>query len=306
MRRKKGQQHVTHALVHLPNMSGKDGISAQLNNHPKHLYLQLAGHLLSRPSGKIAHRHDSRCIQSPCKPKSAGYAADGSLRFRSTTFGAAVHKPIPAEAAPGTSDHAVETLPLGEPAAAHSREDASEIMTEKSVHARRLVVTGHDEQGLSLVSSDTKVGARKVPGAPGWTFLDLWGADGVADFPSDGGRPPVAGFLPPERGFRCYTTTIEPFTVAAHEQPSADNLEIAGLMDPDRPGMHRTATLDCLYVIEGSCFLHLDHGRVQLNAGDALVQNGTNHAWSNPFDQPCRTFIVMIGAFWQPAAAKAF
>jgi uncharacterized cupin superfamily protein len=51
--------------------------------------------------------------------------------------------------------------------------------------------------------------------------------------------------------------------------------------------MQKTRTLDFCLVLEGEITLVLDTEEVQLKAGDAVVQRGTNHAWSNRSDKPC-------------------
>jgi mannose-6-phosphate isomerase-like protein (cupin superfamily) len=67
--------------------------------------------------------------------------------------------------------------------------------------------------------------------------------------------------------------------------------------DPDNPGFHRSATLDFEYVIEGTLTLELDDGvEVDLGPGDALIQNGTRHRWSNRGDTPVRYIAVTVGA----------
>jgi uncharacterized cupin superfamily protein len=68
-------------------------------------------------------------------------------------------------------------------------------------------------------------------------------------------------------------------------------------MEPANPGMHRSDTVDFVYVLEGEVVLELDHGcETTLRAGDTLVQNGTRHAWRNRSGQPCRMLVVMLGA----------
>jgi quercetin dioxygenase-like cupin family protein len=65
----------------------------------------------------------------------------------------------------------------------------------------------------------------------------------------------------------------------------------------DAPGMHRSNTVDLIYVISGRIVLELDDGvKVNLQAGDTLVQNGTRHAWHNPYDEPCLFITTQIGA----------
>ena len=62
------------------------------------------------------------------------------------------------------------------------------------------------------------------------------------------------------------------------------------------PGIHRTKTLDYAIVLSGEIYAVLDQGEVLLKAGDVLVQRGTNHAWSNPTDRPCRIAFVLVDA----------
>jgi len=57
------------------------------------------------------------------------------------------------------------------------------------------------------------------------------------------------------------------------------------------PYMQKTRTLDFCLVLEGEITLVLDTAEVHLKAGDTVVQRGTNHAWSNRSDRPCRIAI---------------
>ena len=50
-------------------------------------------------------------------------------------------------------------------------------------------------------------------------------------------------------------------------------------------------------VLCGRVVLELDDGAsVELGPGDTVVQNGTRHAWRNPFDETATLFVVLIGA----------
>jgi uncharacterized cupin superfamily protein len=55
--------------------------------------------------------------------------------------------------------------------------------------------------------------------------------------------------------------------------------------------MQQTRTLDFCLILEGEVTLVLDIEEVALKAGDTVVQRGTNHAWSNRSDKPCRIAI---------------
>ena len=40
----------------------------------------------------------------------------------------------------------------------------------------------------------------------------------------------------------------------------------------------------------------MDDSEVHLKAGDVLIQQGTNHAWVNNGNNPCRVCFVLINA----------
>ena len=51
-----------------------------------------------------------------------------------------------------------------------------------------------------------------------------------------------------------------------------------------------------MVVLEGEITLLVDDGEVVLKAGDAVVQQGTNHAWVNRGAATCRLAMVFIDA----------
>jgi quercetin dioxygenase-like cupin family protein len=60
--------------------------------------------------------------------------------------------------------------------------------------------------------------------------------------------------------------------------------------------MHRTQTVDYGIVLSGEVYLVLDKEETLLKAGDVVVQRGTNHAWSNRSNEPCRMAFILIDA----------
>ena len=88
---------------------------------------------------------------------------------------------------------------------------------------------------------------------------------------------------------------VDPEQVAAEVNRLFPGLLSA--MQSDDPGMHRSATIDMLYVVSGHCVLELDGGsKTELGAGDVVVQSGTMHRWHNPWEEPCRMVSAMVGA----------
>ena len=170
----------------------------------------------------------------------------------------------------------------------------------------RRVVTGHDENGKAVFASDTEVEPITLDLLPGAEFYRMWGADEPCSFPDDGAPPAAVQYFPGVGGFR-----FGLFSVAPDSQVNYDDLDIpaalaemerhlpgmADHMEPDHPGMHTTATIDYEYVVSGRVVLELDDGEIrELAAGDTVVQNGTRHAWRNPYDEPCLLVVVLVGA----------
>lgn len=172
----------------------------------------------------------------------------------------------------------------------------------------RRVVTGHSVAGKAVFASDEVVDPVTSPLVPGFELYRLWGADAPVDLPDDGSAPPYVTYFPQVGGYRFGVFTVPPDNTPSPDPASVDveaaaaALETAapGLMghiEPDNPGMHTTATVDYEYVVSGRCVLELDDGAtVELGPGDTVVQNGTRHAWRNPFEEPCQLVVVLVGA----------
>jgi mannose-6-phosphate isomerase-like protein (cupin superfamily) len=171
----------------------------------------------------------------------------------------------------------------------------------------RRVVTGTDAQGKSVFASDELVDGITMALAPGLEFHRLWGSDAAAVLPDAGGPRPPLPYFPGPAGFRFDLFTVPP----DHLEPPADLDVPAALaeMEAALPGMvgdarrdgdselHATDTIDYEYVISGRVILELDDGAtVELGPGDTVVQNGTRHVWRNPYDEPCRMVLVLVGA----------
>lgn len=160
----------------------------------------------------------------------------------------------------------------------------------------RRVVTAHNANGRAIVASDDELSFVQMPGMAGWGWLDIWSADNP-HFPDDGSRKPTSWMFPPIGAMRFGQATIAPRTDAGFERASADDAAEDMQSSISDRGFHRSATIDIIYIVKGSCVCELDDGeKIQLNEGDTLIQNGTIHAWSNPFDVECQMSSVMIGA----------
>ncbi|HEY4338350.1 MAG TPA: cupin domain-containing protein [Steroidobacteraceae bacterium] len=157
--------------------------------------------------------------------------------------------------------------------------------------APRRVVTGHDQNGKSVVLSD---GAppqhHPMHGAEvGADFFEIWNSSQTVP------RLNAQEREPNERAF-----TIMP--------PCGHLLRIIEIYPPGQGGkrtvMHRTRTLDYVVVIKGEIILMLDDSEVTLRAGDVVVQRGTDHAWENRGVEPARMAFFHIDAQFDPELLK--
>jgi uncharacterized cupin superfamily protein len=166
----------------------------------------------------------------------------------------------------------------------------------------RRIITVDDAKGKSLAIADGPTPDRKNdPARPGFVSERIWVTD--ASPPRIGAyrdavlhRPHT--LEPPRGGSVCRIVTFPPDGVfcgkvgateveayfRAVGSPAASTYSAKA----PHPYMQKTQTLDFCLVLEGEITLVLDTAEVHLKAGDTAVQRGTNHAWSNRSDQPCR------------------
>ena len=166
----------------------------------------------------------------------------------------------------------------------------------------RRVVTGHDKSGKAIVTMDG-VPKRIVTPPGGITDSLLWVTDATpARFieDKDGGDRDV-GIPPPAAGSIFRIVEFAPEKDAPTDDGSSLQARIGGHAPaqgakPRHPGMHRTRSIDYAIVMEGEIDMLLDDSEVHLEAGDVLVQQGTNHAWVNRGDKPCVIAFILIDA----------
>ena len=183
----------------------------------------------------------------------------------------------------------------------------------------RRVVTGHDANGKAIVISDGPAPfVHTAAMRPGYASTDIWRTSETparivaeAQDPTPGPRRQ----LPAKRGSVLRINTLAPDSEALlsldGEQAKAvfaalGNASASTFAANKRhPMMHRTETIDYAIVLSGTVTMLLDDSEVVLNAGDVLVQVGTNHAWSNRSKEPCViAFVLLDGEFEPELAAK--
>lgn len=155
----------------------------------------------------------------------------------------------------------------------------------------RRVVTVIGEDGVSRIESDgAPPVSRRLPNARA-AIDEVWRVDSV---PADIHAPIDAdefSFLSPDQGFVVRRVEVPPDRTRF--------VDDAGRPREPEPheGMHQTATVDLLQILDGELWLLLDSGEETcLRAGDVVVQRGTVHAWRNRSDQPVRYLAIMVTA----------
>lgn len=169
----------------------------------------------------------------------------------------------------------------------------------------RRVVTGHAEDGTSIVVSDEVLEPVRSAELAGAGMSYLWGADKMPRHPGDGSQPDWSGHFPPAGGVRFLVFSMPPAgePVWSGMRPGAElpdaHQKFPGLVDAfdgQDPGMHTTDSTDFAIVLAGEVVLELDEGTERtLSAGDTVVQNGTRHRWANRGAEPAQIAFVLVG-----------
>jgi quercetin dioxygenase-like cupin family protein len=184
----------------------------------------------------------------------------------------------------------------------------------------RRVVTGHDSKGRAIVISDGLAPAvRTNPLRPGHVSVDLWKTSASPVILAADEPDPTLGpkqIHPPSHGTIVRISEIAPETEAIRNLPPDQARQVFKSMGNEEastfgrggrhPFMHRTESIDYAVVLAGEIVLLLDDEDVHLKAGDVVIQRGTNHAWSNRSDQPCRMLYVLIDGQFAPELARLF
>lgn len=149
---------------------------------------------------------------------------------------------------------------------------------------RRIVTAIKD--GKSIIESDAIV-SNVSEHFPGLIISDIWSTDSMpVKLDEEKVIKNTAFPNTPKNGsyFRC--VQIPPDKELGIEAPEGQ----------PHPLMHQTDTLDYIVILSGEIWLIVDQGETLLQAGDIVVQRGTNHAWSNRSDLPCIQLAILLDA----------
>ncbi|MFT4564930.1 MAG: hypothetical protein ACI9BW_004700 [Gammaproteobacteria bacterium] len=168
----------------------------------------------------------------------------------------------------------------------------------------RRLVTGHDTNGKSkfIMDGDAPT-VLEIEAMGGLTSTDLWETfDSPADNSGDKDNSDRAVHLEPNATGSIFR--IVDFPPDSAWKDSANGAAAFAAMQAshaadessDDPGMHKTDTVDYALVLNGEIWAVMDTDERLMKAGDALIQRGTNHAWSNRTEVPCQVMFVLSGA----------
>lgn len=149
----------------------------------------------------------------------------------------------------------------------------------------RRIVTGI-KNGKSIIEKDEIV-SNVSEHFPGLIISDIWSTDSMPVQLSEEKIIENTAFphIPKNGTYFRYV-----------QIPPDKDLGIAVAVGQPHPLMHQTATLDYIVILSGEIYLIMDEGETLLQAGDIVIQRGTNHAWSNKSDEPCIQLAVLVDA----------
>jgi quercetin dioxygenase-like cupin family protein len=138
-------------------------------------------------------------------------------------------------------------------------------------------VTGHDEDGRSVVLSDGPTPTTHTF-PTGSIFHEIWATSDA---------PVPIGPAEPEE------PTTGPLRVPPG--PLGTIVHVIDMPPGTSAPLHRTRSVDYGLVLDGEVVLELDDGtETRLTTGDVVVQRGTAHGWSNRSDGNTRMLFVMV------------
>jgi quercetin dioxygenase-like cupin family protein len=141
----------------------------------------------------------------------------------------------------------------------------------------RRVVTGHDDAGRAIISSDERFPTEDIA-IGGASFALMW----------------TAPTLPADNN----DATDGRDRAAALTLHGGSVIRIVDMLPGGTSPMHRSNSIDYGIILSGQVELEVDDGAsTLLGPGDIVVQRGTIHLWRNPSDSvPCRIVFVLTEA----------
>ena len=167
----------------------------------------------------------------------------------------------------------------------------------------RRVVTGHNEEGKSIVTIDGPPSCSIGEDVGG--LFELWNTDGSIINTKDTSDKADTKIVlsPPKNGTKFRYFQINPTPEGVPEEVlqnmAAEAFGKIGAahhrVDTTKhPAMHKTDTIDYIILLKGDVTLILDEEEVNIKPHDVVVQRGTNHAWVNNGSEPALLIAVLV------------
>jgi mannose-6-phosphate isomerase-like protein (cupin superfamily) len=187
--------------------------------------------------------------------------------------------------------------------------EVTAIVPGPEIKRFRRIVTGHNAQGRSVIlHDDVSPHVMPIMGQSNFAVTDFWKTTST---PADNGpvttqdpcRLPIQ-VAPPEDGSVFRVVQFPPDKDWAAKAAAMggsvaidETAKAAHTGGPVRHAhMHCTRSIDYAIVLSGEIWAVMDDGETKMNAGDVLIQRGTNHAWANRSNAPCVVAFVLIDA----------
>jgi mannose-6-phosphate isomerase-like protein (cupin superfamily) len=158
----------------------------------------------------------------------------------------------------------------------------------------RRIVTGHDANGKSVFLEDGPSPQFNEANNERVRFHELWN--------TVGSPAPIAPVEPKEPNDRPLKLPPDPQgTIIRITDVRPGNYKGMRPREDGRSShMHRTQTIDYAIVLNGEIYAVLDDDERLMQAGDVLIQRGTDHAWENRSDTDCRMLFVLVDGEFTP------
>ncbi|KAH7146505.1 hypothetical protein EDB81DRAFT_883913 [Dactylonectria macrodidyma] len=146
--------------------------------------------------------------------------------------------------------------------------------SQQPLPSTRRIVTGHNDDSKATITRDHLIHGKQTPHGP-WIQL-LWSSDS----------------LPPD------VSSAEDLGLV--DTGMSNDGTIVRIVDfpPKSTGLvHRSITLDYIFVLKGTVTLRLDDGSgTSVQTGESVIQQATMHSWDNETDGWARLLCVLIAS----------
>lgn len=167
---------------------------------------------------------------------------------------------------------------------------------------RRVVIAQNkDNQSDIIDDSHAKDIDHYITGVKEGVSINLWATSQMPPALEDTNDPTQSGlpFLPAKDGtiFRICDIPPDSLYMNRLDEILLNNQKISAEQKKlKHPLMHQVDCLTYAVVLEGEVTLILDKTQTKLKAGDAVIDHGSTHAWSNHTNHVCRMIFILIDA----------